>query len=270
MKKIIAIILAALMLFSLVACGKNDTNDTNDTTNDKNDVNNNEGTVISDKELAANASLKEIAEAVMNKYANYIDHKGQYDIMVADAAASFEKYNQYANLTAEEFDEFLVEMENNQDLKDEFSYYASLGYEEFVSQVKEMANVYNQQANMTYEQYFNDTMVINEVDVNSEYLAGVTEPVSGYSEAYLYQPGMMGQAFIGYIFRVEEGTDIEEFKKFLLDNSDTRWNICTVADTTVCESFGDLVYFSMMAGFTAEQQDGLYNTFLETIKGSSK
>ena len=85
----------------------------------------------------------------------------------------------------------------------------------------------------------------------------------------------MGTAFIGYIFRVAEGTDVEAFKKSLTDNCDPRWNICTMANTTVCESFGDLVYFSMMVvadeenpfGFTAEQKDGFYNTFIETIKG---
>jgi hypothetical protein len=89
---------------------------------------------------------------------------------------------------------------------------------------------------------------------------------------------MMGQAFIGYIFRVAEGTDMDAFKKSLADNSNPRWNICTMANTTVCENYGDLVYFSMLVvaddenphGFSAEQKDEFYNTFIATIENPTK
>lgn len=129
-----------------------------------------------------------------------------------------------------------------------------------------------------YEEFLSYQLSVAPVEVGAECLMGFTTAPTGYSEAYCYQPMMMGQAFIGYIFRVSEGTDIEAFKKSLTDNCDPRWNICTMANTTVCESFGDLVYFSMMVvadeenphGFTAEQKDGFYNTFVETIKNSAE
>lgn len=106
-----------------------------------------------------------------------------------------------------------------------------------------------------------------------EYLSGLTEVPEGIKEAYLYQPGMMGQAYIGYIFRLTEGTDVEAFKKSLTEKADLRWNICTMANTIVCENYGDTVFFSMMvvadaenpSGFTAEQKDGFIKTFMDTV-----
>ena len=102
---------------------------------------------------------------------------------------------------------------------------------------------------------------------------GLTEVPAGIGEAYLYQPGMMGQAYIGYIFRLADGTDIEAFKTALKEKADLRWNICTSANTIICENYGDTVFFSMMVvadeenpfGFTAEQKDGFIKTFQDTV-----
>ena len=221
MKKILALILASMMLLTAVAC--NNTNDENLPDNGES----NESTeqpgdpTPSKEELAANASLEEIAKAVMNKYAEFSGMKTTYD-----------------------------------------EYMAELPEEEKIS----------------YEEFLSYQLAVNPVEAGAEWLMGLTVAPTGYSEAYCYQPMMMGQAFIGYIFRVEEGTDVEAFKKSLTDNCDPRWNICTMANTTVCESYGNLVYFSMMVvqddenpfGFTAEQKDGFYNTFVEVIESSAK
>ena len=220
MKKIIATILALMMVLSLVACGAGE--EKKDPTNGGNTVENNETPAPAgptDKELADAASVEEIAKALINKYAEFAGVRETYD-------------------------QYMAEMPEEE----------QISYEEFLS----------------YQ------MAVNPVD--PEFQMGITEVVTGYSEGYVYQPMMMGTAFIGYIFRVEEGTDVENFKKFLTEKCDPRWNICTMANTTVCESFGDLVYFSMMVvadgeeyidGFTAEQKDAFYNTFIETIKGSA-
>ena len=219
MKKILATVLALMMVLSLVACGASEEKKETVGNTENNETAGNTETPAepTDAELAAAASVEAIAKALINKYAEYAGLRATYDEYMADMP------------------------EEDQ-----------ISYEEF----------------MSYQ------LAVNPVD--PEYLMGFgeTQP-TGYSEAYVYQPMMMGTAFIGYIFRVAEGTDVEAFKKSLTDNCDPRWNICTMANTTVCESFGDLVYFSMMVvadeenpfGFTAEQKDGFYNTFIETIKG---
>lgn len=225
MKKILAIILASLMLLSFVACDNGNTETTTEAP-----VNNEETTAENvtteapaptEEELAAAASAEAIAQALMNKYAEFAGMKEQYDM-----------------------------------------YMAEMPEEEQIS----------------YEEFCSYQLSVAPVDTTAEelWLMGFTEAPTGFSEAYCYQPMMMGQAFIGYIFRVAEGTDVEAFKTTLKDTCDPRWNICTMANTTVCESYGDLVYFTMMVvadeenpfGFTAEQKDAFYSTFVETIEGS--
>ena len=226
MKKILAIILASMMLLSFVACDNGNTETTTEAP-----VNNEETTAAenvtteapapSEAELAAAASVEAIAQALMNKYAEFTGLKDIYD-------------------------EYMAEMPEED----------QISFEEFCS----------------YQ------LSVAPVDTTAEelWLMGFSEAPAGFSEAYCYQPMMMGQAFIGYIFRVAEGTDVEAFKTTLKDTCDPRWNICTMANTTVCESYGDLVYFSMMVvindeypdGFTAEQKDAFYSTFVETIEGS--
>lgn len=147
-------------------------------------------------------------------------------------------------------------------------------YDQYMAEMSEEDQI-------SYEEFLTQTLYVGPVDLSAGddlWLQGFTEVPTGFSEAYCYQPMMMGQAFIGYIFRVDENTDVEDFKKTLTDTCDPRWNICTMANTIVCESYGDLVYFSMMVvadkenpnGFTAEQKDGFYNTFIESITGSAE
>ena len=231
MKKILAIILASLMLISFVACDNNSEETTNEETinnETKNEETNKEevtteAPVPTETDLAAAASVEKIAQALVLKYADYIDLRSSYDSYIADLTEEDEK------ISFEEFCSFRIFSES--------------------------------------------------IGADAEWLQGFTEVPAGFSEAYCYGPNMMGQAFIGYIFRVADGTDVEAFKKTLTDTCDPRWNICTMANTTVCESYGNLVYFSMMnvaneengnLGFTVEQKDGFYNTFVETIENSAK
>lgn len=220
MKKILALILATMMLFSLVACSNNGENNGTQTTTQNNNQTE-QPTGPSKEELAANASIEEIAKALVNKYADYAGMRDTYD-------------------------QYMAELEEAD----------RIPYEEFIS----------------YQ------LSVAPVEVGAEWLMGFTAAPTGFSEAYCYQPMMMGQAFIGYIFRVAEGTDIEAFKTSLKDTCDPRWNICTMANTTVCESYGDIVYFSMMVianeenphGFTADQKQGFYDTFVAAIEKSAK
>jgi len=219
MKKIIALILASVMMLSLVACGNKDPKPTDPTTG----TNPTEPTVNvpTKEELAAKASVEEIAKALTNKYIEFAGVRATYD-------------------------EYMAELEEAD----------RISFEEFVSYQFSCAAV----------------------EKNAEFLTGFNTVPTGYSEAFCYQPMMMGQAFVGYIFRVADGTNIEAFKTSLKENSNPRWNICSMANTTVCESYGNLVYFSMMVvadaenpfGFTAQQKQDFYNTFVATIEGSAK
>ena len=219
MKKIIALILAGLMLLSFVACAGTNTND--EQTTDANTTDVVTDAAPSKEELAKNASIEAVAKAVMDKYVEYAGMRQTYD-------------------------EYMAELEEADQIP----------FEEFIS----------------YQ------ISVAPVEADTEYMMGFDTMPTGYSEAYCYQPMMMGQAFIGYIFRVAEGTDMDAFKKSLTDNCNPRWNICTMANTTICENYGELVYFTMLVvaddenpqGFTAEQKDGFYSAFVSTIEASAK
>lgn len=224
MKKILALILASMMLLTLVACGNtNEEVTTAEKENVTTEAKAEETTEAapSKEEIAANASVEAIANALIAKYAEFTGVKDMYD-------------------------EYMAEM--------------------------------SEEDQIPYEEFLSYQLSVAPVEVGSEWLSGFDATPAGYSEAYCYQPMMMGQAFIGYIFRVAEGTDVEAFKTSLVENCNPRWNICTMANTTVCENYGNLVYFSMMVvadeenpfGFTAEQKDGFYSTFVETIESSAK
>lgn len=226
MKKTLAIILAALMLSTFVACDNgNDTEETTDAATVETTVTTDAATteeVTTEEELAAAANLEEIAKALVIKYADFTGARETYD-----------------------------------------SYMAELPEEERIS----------------YEEFASTMLAVMPVDLTVEepWLQGIPTIPAGIAEGYCYQPMIIGQAFIGYVFRVAEGTDVETFKQALKDNSDPRWNICTMANTTVCENIGNVVYFSMMVvadeenpyGFTAEQKDAFTTTFVESILGTA-
>ena len=63
--------------------------------------------------------------------------------------------------------------------------------------------------------------------------------------------------FIGYIFKLAEGTDVEAFKTNLEENANLRWNICTAAEELVIENEGNTVFFLMCpASFEQPEVEG--------------
>ena len=219
MKKILALILATLMLVSFVACNTPETpaesTPTESTPADSTPIT---PAGPTDAELAANVSLEVLANNLMNKYVEVTDLETEFNKMMLDM---------------------------------------------------------DEADRIPFEEYLTYCLSVTPVEANSEWLMGIEEAPTGYSEAYCYQPSIMGVAFIGYVFRLEDGTNVESFKKALCDNAVFNWNICTFANTIVCENFENIVLFSMMVvadaenpdGFTAEQKDSFYTTFLDTIKG---
>jgi len=73
---------------------------------------------------------------------------------------------------------------------------------------------------------------------------GNTE-ITGFSEGVMFGPMMGSIAFVGYIFEVEEGTDVAAFMNTLKSNCDPRWNICVEADEINLHNIGNTVFFLM-------------------------
>lgn len=91
-----------------------------------------------------------------------------------------------------------------------------------------------------------------------QYISGASMPVepglltgfanaeiTGFSEAVMFSPMVGTHPFVGYVFVLEDGTDVEAFKTLLKDNADMRWNICTEAEDMVIENVDNKVLFVM-------------------------
>ena len=77
------------------------------------------------------------------------------------------------------------------------------------------------------------------------YLTGFNNEISGFEEAYTFAPGIGTIPFVGYIFKLADGADVEAFKTTLEAEANLRWNICTAAEEMVCENVGNTVFFLM-------------------------
>lgn len=69
--------------------------------------------------------------------------------------------------------------------------------------------------------------------------------ITGFSEGAMFAPMIGSIPFVGYIFTLEDGTDVAAFMDNLKTNADLRWNICTEADEMVVENAGNKVFFVM-------------------------
>ena len=96
-------------------------------------------------------------------------------------------------------------------------------------------------------------MAINPVDF--EFLSGLGEAkITEYEEGAMFGPMIGTIPFIGYIFKLAEGADVEAFKTTLTENANLRWNICTAAEELVVENEGNTVFF-LMCPTTFEQPE---------------
>lgn len=83
------------------------------------------------------------------------------------------------------------------------------------------------------------------MDVEEGFLNGFTEEITGFEEGATFAPMIGSIPFVGYIFQVPEGEDVNAFMDNLKDKADLRWNICTQADEMVCDAIGNTVFFVM-------------------------
>lgn len=77
------------------------------------------------------------------------------------------------------------------------------------------------------------------------YLQGFTEEITDFKAAAIFCPMISSQAFVGYVFELEEGADREAFIANLKNTCDPRWNICVEAEQTVVGAYNNLVFFLM-------------------------
>lgn len=77
--------------------------------------------------------------------------------------------------------------------------------------------------------------------------------ITGFKEGVMFGPAIGTIPFIGYIFVLEDGADVEVFKTTLKYNANLRWNICTAADEVVVENEGNTVFFVMCPTFFEEE-----------------
>lgn len=69
--------------------------------------------------------------------------------------------------------------------------------------------------------------------------------ITGFSEGIMIAPMIGTIPFVGYVFVLEDGADVDAFKTTLEENANPRWNICTAAEETVIESIDNTVFFLM-------------------------
>ena len=76
-------------------------------------------------------------------------------------------------------------------------------------------------------------------------LNGFSANIKGFKEGVMFSPVIGTIPFVGYIFTVADGEDVDKFVENLEKNADQRWNICTAADETVVEAVENTVFFVM-------------------------
>ena len=69
--------------------------------------------------------------------------------------------------------------------------------------------------------------------------------IKGFKEGTMFAPMIGSIPFVGYVFKVDEGTNVSEFINELKENADLRWNICTEADQMLVTAVDQTVLFAM-------------------------
>lgn len=69
--------------------------------------------------------------------------------------------------------------------------------------------------------------------------------ITGFSEGVMFSPMIGTIPFVGYIFVLKDGVNVEDFKTTLKDNANLRWNVCTTADEMIVAHEGNKVFFLM-------------------------
>ena len=69
--------------------------------------------------------------------------------------------------------------------------------------------------------------------------------ITGFSEGVRFEPAMEPNAFLGYVFKVKEGTDTDAFASLLREYANLAYNVCTSVHAVFTATDGDYVLFMM-------------------------
>lgn len=69
--------------------------------------------------------------------------------------------------------------------------------------------------------------------------------ITGFKDGAMFSPMIGTIPFVGYIFEMEDGADIDGFMDTLKENANLRWNICTEAEELTLGKEGNKVFFLM-------------------------
>lgn len=69
--------------------------------------------------------------------------------------------------------------------------------------------------------------------------------IKGFKSGAVFMPMIGSIPFIGYVFELENASDVSAFIKNLENNANRRWNICVEAEEMVTGSAGNKVFFVM-------------------------
>ena len=84
------------------------------------------------------------------------------------------------------------------------------------------------------------------MEVEEGLLAGFgNAEITGFNSGVTFAPMIGSIPFVGYVFELAEGADVDAFMQTLSDNADPRWNICVEAEETVVENADNMVFFVM-------------------------
>lgn len=82
-------------------------------------------------------------------------------------------------------------------------------------------------------------------EVEPGYLAGFSEDIKDFEKAATFNAMMGSIAFVGYVFDLADGADVNAFIANLESKANPRWNVCVAADYTQIGAYGNTVYFIM-------------------------
>ena len=71
------------------------------------------------------------------------------------------------------------------------------------------------------------------------------ETMGGFETGAMFGPMMGSIAFVGYVFELADGADVEAFKATLTEQANPRWQICVTAAETIVENIDNTVFFVM-------------------------
>ena len=84
------------------------------------------------------------------------------------------------------------------------------------------------------------------MEVEPGFLTGFdNNEITGFKSGAVFMPMIGTIPFVGYVFELENGADASSFISNLKSSANLRWNICTTADEMVSGSVGNKVFFVM-------------------------